>query len=127
MATQSGSVYRKLEEVVGCKWSVSVLLAADSRIDALRGKMEVVENAAFSTDYLDPGKRSIGNAIQILFKDGSKTERVVEYLLGHRRRRAEGIPLLLEKVEAAAILVASGSQQALEEMPVNEFMDLWYL
>lgn len=114
-------------------------VAADSRIDALRGKMEVVENAAFSTDYLDPGKRSIGNAIQIFFKDGSKTERVVvEYPLGHRRRRAEGIPLLLEKVEAAvaghygpkqaaAILAACDSQQTLEEMPVNEFMDLWYL
>ncbi|MEJ6655883.1 MAG: 2-methylcitrate dehydratase, partial [Pseudomonas sp.] len=114
-------------------------VAADSRIDALRGKMEVVENAVFSTDYLDPGKRSIGNAIQIFFKDGSKTERVVvEYPLGHRRRRAEGIPLLLEKVEAAvaghygpkqaaAILAACDSQQTLEEMPVNEFMDLWYL
>ena len=114
-------------------------VAVDPRIDVLRGKMEVVENAAFSKDYLDPAKRSIGNAIQVFFKDGSKTERVaVEYPLGHRRRRAEGIPLLLEKCEAAVaghfgpkqaavILAACDSQQALEEMPVNEFMDLWYL
>lgn len=114
-------------------------VAVDPRIDILRGKMEVVENTAFSKDYLDPAKRSIGNAIQIFFKDGGKTERVaVEYPLGHRRRRAEGIPLLLEKCEAAitghfgpkqaaAILAACDSQQALEEMPVNEFMDLWFL
>jgi len=114
-------------------------MAIDPRIDALRGKMEVVENAAFSRDYLDPAKRSIGNAIQVFFKDGTRTERVaVEYPIGHRRRRAEGIPLLLEKFEAAvaghfgpkqaaAILAACDCQQVLEEMPVNEFMDLWYL
>lgn len=114
-------------------------VAVDPRIDALRSKMEVVENAAFSRDYLDPAKRSIGNAIQVFFKDGTSTERIaVEYPIGHRRRRTEGIPLLLEKFEAAVaghfgpkqaavILAACDCQQVLEDMPVNEFMDLWYL
>jgi 2-methylcitrate dehydratase PrpD len=75
-------------------------VAANPRIDALRAKMEVVENADFTRDYLDPEKRSIGNAIQIFFTDGSATERVaVEYPIGHRRRRAEGIPILEEKFE----------------------------
>jgi 2-methylcitrate dehydratase len=75
-------------------------VAANPRIDALRVKMEVVENADFTRDYLDPEKRSIGNAIQIFFTDGSATERVaVEYPIGHRRRRAEGIPILEEKFE----------------------------
>jgi 2-methylcitrate dehydratase len=75
-------------------------VAANPRIDALRVKMEVVENADFTRDYLDPEKRSIGNAIQVFFNDGSATERVaVEYPIGHRRRRAEGIPILEEKFE----------------------------
>src|SRR5687768_7373146 len=74
--------------------------AADPRIDALRSKMNVVENARFTTDYLDPSKRSIGNAVTVHFADGTSTDRVaVEYPIGHRRRRAEGIPLLLEKFE----------------------------
>ncbi|HEU4617265.1 MAG TPA: bifunctional 2-methylcitrate dehydratase/aconitate hydratase [Gammaproteobacteria bacterium] len=72
--------------------------AADPRIDALRSAMQVVENERYSKEYLDPDRRSIGNAVQVFFKDGSATPRVeVEYPLGHRRRRAEGIPLLLEK------------------------------
>ncbi len=114
-------------------------IAADPRIDALRAKMEVVENPQFSKDYLDPGKRSIGNAVQVFFKDGSKTERVaVEYPIGHRRRRGEGIPLLVEKFEAALatrfaprqmqkIIAACENQERLEAMPVHEFVDLWYL
>ncbi|HEX5513498.1 MAG TPA: bifunctional 2-methylcitrate dehydratase/aconitate hydratase [Gammaproteobacteria bacterium] len=114
-------------------------VAADPRIDALREKMEVVENKTFTKEYLEPDKRAIGNAIQVFFRDGSSTERVqVDYPVGHRRRRAEGIPLLLEKFDAAvdghfsekqaaAIKAACADQQALEAMPVNEFMDLWYL
>jgi 2-methylcitrate dehydratase len=73
-------------------------VAADPRIDRLRDKMEVVEDKRYSRDYLDPEKRSIANAVQVYFRDGSSTEKVeVEYPLGHRRRRSEGIPLLMRK------------------------------
>ena len=72
--------------------------AADPRIDALRAKIEVREEPRFSADYLDPAKRSIANAVQVVFTDGSRTaELISEYPLGHCRRRAEGIPVLLEK------------------------------
>ncbi len=112
-------------------------VAADPRIDALRAKMEVKENANFTRDYLDPQKRSIGNAIQVFFRDGSSTERVaVEYPVGHRRRRQEGIPLLVEKFEknlrakisaqnSDAILKLCLSQQQLEKISVQEFMTLF--
>jgi len=74
--------------------------ASDPRIDALRSKMEVVENETFTREYLDPAKRSIGNAVQVFFNDGTSTERIqVDYPIGHRRRRAEGIPVLLEKFD----------------------------
>lgn len=114
-------------------------VAADPRIDALREKMEVVEHKPFSKDYLDPKKRSIGNAVQLFFKDGSKTDRVaVEYPIGHRRRRKEGIPVLVDKFEKAlatrfaprraeAIRKACDKQKGLERMAVNEFMALWTL
>jgi len=114
-------------------------VAADPRIDALREKMQVVENKEFSRDYLDPHKRAIGNAVQVFFNDGSSTEQVrVDYPVGHRRRREEGIPLLVEKFEAAlatrfaprqaaAIKAACADQQGLEALPVHEFMDLWAL
>lgn len=72
--------------------------AAHPEIDALREKMIVTEEKQYSVDYLDPEKRSIANALAIEFADGSKSQRVVvEYPLGHRRRRSEGIPLLVEK------------------------------
>jgi 2-methylcitrate dehydratase len=72
--------------------------ASDPRIDRLRAMMEVVEDRRYSRDYLDPEKRSIANAVQVFFRDGSSTKKVeVEYPLGHRRRRSEGIPLLLQK------------------------------
>lgn len=72
--------------------------AHDPRVDALRDKMKVVENSQYSRDYHDPQKRSIANAIQVFFKDGTSTALVeVEYPIGHRRRRAEGIPVLIEK------------------------------
>jgi 2-methylcitrate dehydratase len=112
-------------------------VAADPRIDALRAKMEVKENTGFTRDYLDPQKRSIGNAIQIFFRDGSSTERVaVEYPVGHRRRRQEGIPLLVEKFEknlrakiftqkSDEILKLCHSQQQLEKIPVQKFMELF--
>ncbi|MGH8091709.1 MAG: bifunctional 2-methylcitrate dehydratase/aconitate hydratase, partial [Rudaea sp.] len=77
-------------------------IAADPRIDALRAKMTVKENPQFTRDYFDADKRYIGNSLQVFFKDGSKTEKVsIDYPIGHRRRRAESIPVLLKKFEAA--------------------------
>ena len=114
-------------------------VAADPRIDALRDKMTVVEHPQYSVDYLDPDKRSIANAVQVHFKDGSATEKFeVEYPLGHRRRRAEGIPLLMEKFTAnlesrfpsrqsEAILELCLDQKRLEETPVDEFMDMFVI
>jgi 2-methylcitrate dehydratase len=73
-------------------------IAADSRIDALREKIICVEDPQFTADYHDPEKRSIANAVTIEFNDGSKSDEiVVEYPIGHKRRRAEGLPLLVEK------------------------------
>jgi 2-methylcitrate dehydratase len=110
-------------------------VAHDVRVDALRDKMVVAEDPHYSKDYLDPEKRSIANAIQIRFKDGSTTDEIkVEYPLGHRRRRAEGIPLLigkfktnLERVfsEARQETILSLDQHELEQMPVNEYVDLF--
>jgi 2-methylcitrate dehydratase len=111
-------------------------LARDPRIDALRAKMEVVENQQFTVDYLDASKRSIGNSVQVFFKDGARTERVaVEYPIGHRRRRQEGLPLLLEKFErnlrgripprnADAILTLCADPPRLGATPVHRLMDL---
>ena len=108
-------------------------VAADPRIDALRAKMLVTEDNAYSRDSLDPEKRSIANAVQIFFRDGSTTERIeVPYPIGHRRRRADGIPLLRQKAAAAfaahygeaksAQLVALFTDRAnLEAMPVPDF------
>jgi 2-methylcitrate dehydratase len=109
--------------------------AADPRIDALRDKMEVVENRQYSRDYLDPEKRSIANAVQVFFKDGSKTDNIVcEYPIGHRARRAEAVPLLHEKFrenvatrfpkrQQQEILQLFENRATLEEMPVNVFME----
>ena len=111
--------------------------AADPRLDALRGRMVVTENPKFTADYLEPAKRSIGNSVQVAFRGGQATEKVtVEYPLGHQRRRAEGIPLLLAKFEAnlrtrlsppaaARVLEACADQQRLERMPVDEFVGLF--
>ena len=73
-------------------------VAHDPRIDALRAKMEVSENKGYTKDYFDPDKRYIGNAIQVFFSDGTSTEKVaVDYPIGHRQRRDEGIPVLKQK------------------------------
>lgn len=86
-------------------------IAADPRIDALRDRMVVEEDPAYSRDYLDPEKRSIANAVQVFFVDGSSTEKVeVHYPLGHRRRRSEAIPRLLDKLEHALGTRYEGSQ-----------------
>ena len=114
-------------------------VAADPRIDQLRAKMECVEDKQFSQDYLDPDKRSIANGITIYFKDGTKTDEVVvEYPIGHRRRRKEGIPLLEAKFranlarrfppkQASAIFELCQDQQALETTPVHEFVDMFVI
>jgi 2-methylcitrate dehydratase len=111
--------------------------AADPRIDMLRELMEVREELRYSRDYLDPDKRSIANAVQIFFRDGSGTERVeVEYPLGHRRRREEGIPLLMRKCrdnlasrlpeeQVDEVLGLCSDREKLRVTPVNEFMELF--
>jgi 2-methylcitrate dehydratase len=77
-------------------------VAADPRIDPLRARMQVRENPQFTADYYAPGKRYIGNAIQVFFKDGGSTPRIqVDYPIGHRKRRAEGYPLLVRKFESS--------------------------
>lgn len=112
-------------------------VAKDPRIDTLRAKMVVAEDKRYSREYLDPDKRSIANAVQVFFKDGSKTDKVeVEYPVGHRRRRAEGIPLLVKKFEAALaerfapalcwqVLNVCQSPERLLRMRASEFMDLF--
>ena len=112
--------------------------SADPRIDELRNKMVCVEDPTYSRDYLDPEKRSIANAVQVFFRDGSKTEfSAVEYPLGHPRRRIEGIPLLEQKfmrnlaghfpqAQNAAILELVRDPVRFEAAPVNEVMDLFW-
>ncbi|NOR19620.1 MAG: 2-methylcitrate dehydratase, partial [Xanthomonadales bacterium] len=114
-------------------------IANDPRIDSLRDLMEVTENEKFTVDYFDPGKRGIGNAIQVFFNDGSSTERVeISYPIGHKRRREEGIPVLITKFEKAvtdhfsaqqadAICASVDSQANLKEMSVPAFVDGWVL
>ncbi len=112
--------------------------AKNPLIDALRQKMVVEENKQFSVDYLDPEKRSIANSMQIYFKDGTHTDKItVEYPIGHRLRREEGVPLLFKKFEnnlathaahyskekMQKIMAMFHDQQTLEKMPMHEFMD----
>ncbi|HBE91583.1 MAG TPA: 2-methylcitrate dehydratase [Gammaproteobacteria bacterium] len=110
--------------------------SANPLIDELRDKMEVVEDERYSRDYHDPDKRSIANAIQVFFRDGSSTGKVaVEYPIGHRRRREEGIPVLERKFysnlqtrfpewRCRQIMDLCLDQGQLEATPVNEFMDM---
>ena len=112
-------------------------IASDPRIDALRAKMICVEHKQFSLDYYDPEKRSIANAIAIEFNDSSKLDEVVvEYPIGHRRRRKDGMPLLIEKFKRnlarrfspqrqEAILSVSLDQKKLAAMSVDKYVDLY--
>ncbi|MGP4066440.1 bifunctional 2-methylcitrate dehydratase/aconitate hydratase [Oceanobacillus sp. M65] len=111
--------------------------AANPLVDKLRDKMVVTENKAYTEDYLDPEKRSIANAVQIHFTDGTSTESVAcEYPLGHRFRREEAIPKVLEKYAAnlatqysrkqlEQIEAVSYKYETLADMNVNEFMELF--
>lgn len=112
-------------------------VAADPRIDVLRAKIHCVEDPGFTADYHDPDKRSIANGLTVTFNDGTTLDEVlVEYPVGHRRRREEGIPLLEAKFRRnlarrfpedrqQRILDAAMDQDRLEAMPVREFMDLF--
>ena len=114
-------------------------VAADPRIDALRARMVVSEDPRFTAEYFDPDKRYIGNAVEVFFRDGSSTGQVsIDYPIGHRRRRAEGIPVLLRKFEAAIaghlpasrveqILALTADPAALDALPVNRLLDLFGL
>ena len=113
-------------------------IAADPRIDALRAKVECVENPRFTEDYHDPEKRSIANSLRVELNDGSMIEETVEYPIGHRRRRDEGMPLLVEKFKTnlrrrfpdpqqRRILDVSLDHKRLDEMSVNEYVDLFVI
>jgi 2-methylcitrate dehydratase len=113
-------------------------VAADPRIDQLRDMMSVKENERFTREYLEADKRAIGNAIHISFKDGRTINESVDYPVGHRRRRDEGIPLLIEKFEryvrakisakkSDQIMHICDSQQAFEKVKVNDMMDLFVI
>ena len=109
-------------------------VAQDPRVDALRAKMQVRENPVFTQEYYAPDKRYIGNAVQVFFKDGTASERVqVDYPIGHRKRRAEGMPILVKKFEASvaahfgakqseAIKRMFADRTALGAMAVSDFM-----
>ena len=111
-------------------------VAADARIDELRRKMVVRENENFTKDYFDPDKRYIGNAIEVFFKDGSRTERVaVDYPIGHKQRRHEGIPTLICKFDSSisgklkekqwrGLKEASNDPEIMRNMSVDDFMAL---
>jgi 2-methylcitrate dehydratase len=112
-------------------------IAADPRIDALREKMLVRENPQFTRDYFDADKRYIGNSVQVFFKDGSSTGKIsVDYPIGHRKRRAEGIPVLMGKCQAALrahlpavqaeqIMALAADPAKLEAMPIDQFINLY--
>ncbi len=112
-------------------------MANDLRVDALREKMTCIEKPEYTKDYLDPNKRSIANAVQIFYKDGSSSEQIaVEYPIGHRRRRSEGIPELIKKFEinlkrefddtqAEKIMNLNLDIDLLQKTPVNEYVDLY--
>jgi 2-methylcitrate dehydratase len=111
-------------------------IAADPRIDALRQKMTVRENEQFTRDYFDADKRYIGNSVQVFFKDGASTDKVsIDFPIGHRKRRAEGIPVLMAKFESAIraklpaakadrLMALAGDPAALEAIPITVLMDL---
>ena len=113
-------------------------VASDVRIDQLRDKMTVKENERFTREYLEADKRAIGNAIHITFTDGRTINESVDYPVGHRRRRDEGIPLLKEKFEryvrgrisqknSEEILSICSTQESFEQLSVNDMMDLFVI
>lgn len=114
-------------------------IASNPAIDALRDKMVCVEDVQFTKDYHDPEKRSIANALTVTLKDGTVLDEVVvEYPIGHKRRRADGIPLLIEKFkinlarrfpakQQSTILNASLDLKTISDIPVNEYVDMYVI
>ncbi|HLN86867.1 MAG TPA: bifunctional 2-methylcitrate dehydratase/aconitate hydratase [Candidatus Limnocylindrales bacterium] len=112
-------------------------IARDPRVDLLRAKMTCVEDPRYTKEYLDADKRSIANAVQVFFKDGTSTEKVaVEYPIGHRRRRAEGMPLLVTKFatnlasrfareQCETIMHLCNDPSRLDATPVDKFTDMF--
>jgi 2-methylcitrate dehydratase len=111
-------------------------IAADPRIDGLRAKVTCVEDPRFTADYHDPDRRSIANSLRVELSDGTILEETVEYPIGHRRRREEGLPLLVEKFKTnlrrrfpesqqQRILDVSLDPGRLDDMPVSEYVDLF--
>ena len=112
-------------------------VANDPLVDNLREKMEIEEDLSFSKDYLDPSKRSIANSLQIFFKDGTCTDiEEVHYPIGHKNRRAEGIPILIKKFKknlmtqfsedrVKGIMSLFEDNKKLFNLPVKEFVDLF--
>jgi 2-methylcitrate dehydratase len=107
-------------------------VSSDPRIDNLRAKMQVRENTVFTKEYYERDKRHIGNAVHVFFGDGSKLETRVDFPVGHRKRRAEGIPLLVEKFDSSVAahfparqteaIKALFARKDFESIAVNEFM-----
>jgi 2-methylcitrate dehydratase len=106
------------------------------RIDAIRDRTACVEEPQFTRDYHDPEKRSIANSLRMELNDGTVLEQTVEYPIGHRRRRQEGLPLLVDKfrtnlarrfpqAQQQRILDASLDPTRLDAMPVNDYVDLY--
>ena len=114
-------------------------IAKDPRIDVLRDKIDCVEDKRYTKDYHDPQKRSIANALTVEFKDGTKMKEIVcEYPIGHKRRRKQGMPVLVEKFRTNLARRFPAKQQArildlcldakkLQNTPVNEFVDLFVI
>ena len=111
-------------------------VASDPRIDELRARIACIEEPQFTRDYHDPDTRSIANSLRVELNNGEVLEETVEYPIGHRRRRSEGLPLLVEKFKTnlrrrfpepqqQRILEASLDRARLESMPVNEYVDLY--
>ena len=109
-------------------------IANDARVDALRARMQVKENPTFTEEYYAPEKRYIGNAVQVFFKDGSASRRVqVDFPIGHRKRRAEGMPVLVKKFEGSVAAHFTAKQtesitamftdvKSLAALPVSDFV-----
>ncbi len=111
-------------------------VAADPRIDALRAKMEVIEDPCYTRDYYDPEQRAVGNRVTVSFRDGAQAESAVEFPLGHPRRRLEALPLLKDKfkrnidevftpAESNEIVGVFEDDERLQRLSVSDFMQLW--
>ncbi|MGH6831084.1 MAG: hypothetical protein ACREDG_08015, partial [Methylocella sp.] len=111
-------------------------IASDPRIDALRAKMEVIEDPCYTRDYYDPEQRAVGNRVTVSFRDGAQADYAVEFPLGHPRRRLEALPLLKDKfkrniheilapAKSNEIVALFEDDERLQRLAVSDFMQLW--